>query len=1032
MYQPLISSSVKDAEHTQRMYWQDIDLLQMSLDVRKDQPRFIFYEGPPTANGLPGLHHVVSRNLKDSICRYWNLKGYLVPRKGGWDTHGLPVEIEVEKKLGFTHKQQIEDYGIEAFNKLCRESVFEYESVWRELTERMGYLLDMDDPYITLEDEYIESGWWILKQFHDQGYMYKGYKILPYCSRCGTGLASHEVAQGYKDVKQETVTVAFKRKDQDEYFLVWTTTPWTLASNVVLTVHPEVTYVKAKQGEHVFILAKDLVQQVMGEDVTILEECKGKDLENIEYEQLMPFIDVDKRAFFVTLGDYVTTEDGTGIVHTAPAFGEEDYQTGLKYDLPVLQPVDLEGKYTATPWKGMFVMDADKHIVEWLRETGKLYKKQRVDHNYPHCWRCDTPLLYYANPSWYIKMSELRDQLVANNNTVNWYPAHVGEKRFGNWLENIKDWAISRDRYWGTQLNVWTCECGYEESIGSRKELVERSIEPIDENIELHRPFVDAVEIECPKCKGRMKREVYVVDVWFDSGAMPFAQMHYPFEHKDDFDLYYPADYVCEGIDQTRGWFYSLMAISTFIGGRSPYKNVLVNDHLLDKDGKKMSKSRGNTLDPFELFDTVGADTVRWYLSYVSPAWTPTKFDMEGLREVQSKFFGTLKNAYHLLSLYANNDQIRADELDVDPSQYSRLDRWILLRLGQTIEEVEQAYQEYDVTKVTHILQDFLNEDFSNWYIRRSRRRYWKEELDADKKAVYVVTARVLKDVCLMASPIAPFITEEIYRNLTGETSVHLAMFPKADPAWQDPVLEKQMDLARKVVFLGRSSREQVGIKVRQPLRRVLIDERFKDTLESMESIVLEELNVKQMEYVERPSDYVRFVIKPNFRVLGPQLGKNMGSFQKALREAEVDALAIKLREGEKVPFTYEGGEILLTNELVEIAVEPREYFTVEVQGNLFVILDTQISDDLRDEGYAREFVSRVQQQRKTNDYHVADRIRVEYSSTPEFEAAIESHRDFIMSEVLAEEMFRADVDAPEQLLNDQPTKIRLSNLTAK
>lgn len=1031
MYQPLKTASVKEAEGAVRAYWSDIDLLALTLETRKDRPRFVFYEGPPTANGKPGLHHVVSRNLKDSICRYWTLKNYLVPRKGGWDTHGLPVEIEVEKRLGFTHKQQIEDYGIEAFNKLCRQSVFEYESSWRELSERMAYLLDMDDPYITLENKYIESVWWLLKQFHDAKFMYKGFKILPYCSRCGTGLASHEVAQGYKDVKQETVTVAFKRKDADEHFLVWTTTPWTLASNVLLTVHPDVTYARVKQGEHVFILAKNLITQVMGEDVEILSEFPGRELEYVEYEQLMPFLQTDKKGFFVTLADYVTTEDGTGIVHTAPAFGEDDYQTGRKYDAPFLQPVDLEGKYTETPWKGSFVMDADPAIVDWLRENGKLYKKQRMEHNYPHCWRCDTPLLYYANPSWFIKMSALRDQLVANNNSVNWFPAHVGEKRFGNWLENIKDWAISRSRYWGTPLNVWTCEgCGHEESIGSIADLVERSIQPIDENIELHRPYVDDVELSCPHCEGVMKREVYVVDVWFDSGAMPFAQMHYPFEHKEDFDLYYPADYICEGIDQTRGWFYSLMAISTFVGGRSPYKNVLVNDHLLDKEGKKMSKSRGNSIDPFELFDTVGADAVRWYLSYVSPAWTPTKFDMDGLREVQSKFFGTLRNAYHLFSLYANNDGIDVDQLEIDPQQYSRLDRWILLRLGQTIEAVEKSYEEYDVTKVTHYLQDFLNEDFSNWYIRRSRRRYWKEELDADKKAAYVVTAKVLRDICIMASPIAPFTTEEIYRALTNETSVHLSHFPVADPAWQDKALEEQMELARKIVFLGRSSREQVAIKVRQPLSRVLVDQKLQSTLESVEHIILEELNVKEMEYVERPTDYVRFKLKPNFRALGPVLGKNMGAFQKALSATSLDELAIALREGRDVPFTYPGGEITLTNELVEISAEPRESFTVEVHGNLFVILDTTIDDALRSEGYAREFVSRIQQMRKNNDYDVADRIRVDYSSTPEFEAALVAHRDFIMQEVLAEEMERAENDGEEQVLNGQPTRIRLQNLS--
>lgn len=679
-FKSLVDSSVKEAEAKVSDYWNDINMLEKTLEKGKDDPSFVFYEGPPTANGNPGIHHVIARTLKDSVCRYKTMNGYQVKRKAGWDTHGLPVEIQVEKELGLSDKQQIEAYGLDKFNKKCRESVFTFEKQWRDMTERMAYEIDLDNPYITLDNNYIESVWWILDKFNKEGYVYEGHKILPYCPRCGTGLASHEVAQGYKEIKNNTVIAKFKRKDADEYFLAWTTTPWTLPSNVALTVGAEIDYIKVKQNDEIYYVAKALANKVLGEDYEVIEELKGKDLEFVEYEQLMPFVEADKKAFFVTLGDYVTTEDGTGIVHTAPAFGEDDYNLGRKYDLPVLQPVSEAGKFTTTPWEGKFVMEdgVDVEIIKWLHGENKLFSKEKVAHNYPHCWRCQTPLLYYAKPSWYIEMTKLKDQLIANNKTVEWYPGFVGEGRFGNWLENLNDWAISRSRYWGTPLNVWKCECGHKESVGSREELANKAIEDIDpKTIELHRPYVDDIHFKCDKCGGTMTRVTDVIDCWFDSGSMPFAQHHYPFENKENFDELFPADFICEGIDQTRGWFYSLLAISTFVTGKAPYKRVLVNDLVLDKEGKKMSKSRGNTVNPFELFDQYGADALRWYLLYVSPPWTPTRFDVDGLKEVQSKFLGTMKNVYNFFTLYANTDNINPSEFFVEYKDRPELDRWI-------------------------------------------------------------------------------------------------------------------------------------------------------------------------------------------------------------------------------------------------------------------------------------------------------------------------------------------------------------------
>ena len=792
-FKSLVDSSVKQAEAEVSKYWNEVNILEKTLEKGKNDPSFVFYEGPPTANGNPGIHHVIARTLKDSVCRYKTMNGYQVKRKAGWDTHGLPVEIQVEKELGLSDKQQIEAYGIDKFNEKCRDSVFSFEKQWREMTERMAYEIDLDNPYITLDNNYIESVWWILDKFNKEGYIYEGHKILPYCPRCGTGLASHEVAQGYKEVKNNTVIAKFKRVDADEYFLAWTTTPWTLPSNVALTVGPEVDYVKVKQNDEVYYVAKALANKVLGEDYEVLAEMKGKDLEHVEYEQLMPFVTTEEKAFFVTCGDYVTTEDGTGIVHTAPAFGEDDYNLGRKYNLPVLQPVDESGKFTATPWEGKFVMEegVDVEIIKWLAHENKLFSKEKVAHNYPHCWRCQTPLVYYAKPSWYIEMTRLKDQLIANNNTVEWYPNFVGEGRFGNWLENLNDWAISRSRYWGTPLNIWKCECGHKQSVGSRAELAEKAIEDVNpETVELHRPYVDDIHLKCDCCGKPMTRVTEVIDCWFDSGSMPFAQHHYPFENKENFEELFPADFICEGIDQTRGWFYSLLAISTFVMGKAPYKRVLVNDLVLDKEGKKMSKSRGNTVNPFELFDQYGADALRWYLLYVSPPWTPTRFDVDGLKEVQSKFLGTMKNVYNFFTLYANTDEVNPKDFFVDYKNRPELDRWILSKFNNLKKEVEENLEIFELNKTVRMIQDFINEDLSNWYIRRSRRRFWATELTEDKKSVYNTTYEILTELCQLIAPFAPYISEEIYRNLTGEVSVHLSNYPKANLELINPELK--------------------------------------------------------------------------------------------------------------------------------------------------------------------------------------------------------------------------------------------------
>lgn len=1030
-FKELSNKSIVQREKEISDFWKEIDILNKSIENREGNQPFVFYEGPPTANGAPGIHHVIARTLKDTICKHRAMQGFQVKRKAGWDTHGLPVEIEVEKQLNLSSKQEIEEYGIAEFNQKCRESVFSYEKQWREMTDRMAYFVDMDNPYITLDNDYIESIWWILDKFNKEGFIYEGHKILPYCPRCGTGLATHEVALGYKEISSNTVIVAFKRKDADEYFLVWTTTPWTLAANVALSVHPDVTYIKAKSKDNVFILAKDLADKILGEGYEVIEELKGKDLEYIEYEQLMPFVPADKKAFFVTLGDFVTTEDGTGIVHIAPAFGEDDYQLGRKYNLPVLQPVDEEGEYTTTPWEGRFVIDADVDIIKWLHGEGKLFKKEKLAHNYPHCWRCSTPLLYYAKPSWYIEMTRLKDQLVANNNSVDWYPDYVGEKRFGNWLENVNDWAISRTRYWGTPLNIWRCdECGELTSIPSRKELVERAIEDIDESIELHRPYVDDVHLKCEKCNGIMTRVKEVIDCWFDSGSMPFAQYHYPFENKEIFEEQFPADYICEGIDQTRGWFYSLMAISTFVMGVSPYKQVLVNDLILDKDGQKMSKSRGNTVDPFELFDKYGADALRWYLLYVSPVWTPTRFDEEGLKEVLSKFFGTLSNVYNFFVLYANTDQVDPRDFFVDYDKRPEIDKWILSKYNNLVKEVNAELAIFDLNRSVRKIQYFVNEDLSNWYIRRNRRRFWASELDDDKKAVYNTTYEVLEGLSRLIAPFASYISEEIYQKLTDKLSVHLADYPVADESLINEKIEERMDLVRDLVSLGRAAREKEQIKVRQPIQKILVDGKYEELISDLIPLIKEELNLKEVVFEKDLSKFMDYTLKPNFKFAGPILGSKIKSLGKALGKLNPSEIVPKLERGESLQLDLDGEEVDINKDYVLINISAKEGFMVQMENNLFVILDTTLTKELILEGLAREFVSKVQQMRKNEDFEVTDNINIFFDGDEKMAQAIEAFQEYIMQETLALSIKRVDDPGLErQNLNDHSTGIKVERV---
>ena len=1025
MFKELKKEKVEDVEASFSKYWQEKDILNKSIE-NKDK-YFVFYDGPATANGMPGLHHMVAKFLKDAFCKYKTMQGYKVLRKVGWDTHGLPVEVQVEKQLGFNGKKDIEKYGIEKFNAECRKTVWANEKAFSDLTTKMGQFIDLKHPYVTYDNSYIETEWWILKKFFDAGLFYEGQKILPYCPRCGTGLATHEVAQGYKEISVDTVIVCMKKKDEDAYFLVWTTTPWTLIANVALCVNPNEEYVKVKSQGHKFILAQKLANKILGEDIEILETYKGSELEYVEYEQLIPSLSVDKKAFYVTCDEYVTMEDGTGIVHLAPAFGQDDYNVGRKYNLPYLNPVGDDGKYKEGLWKGQNVFEADLEVIKYLKKEDKLFKKQKIVHNYPHCWRCDSPLIYYSKPSFYLEITKIKDKIIKANSKVNWYPEYVGEKRFANWLENLNDWAISRNRYWGTPLPLWRCSCGHSIMIGSKKELIELATTKVSEDIDLHRPYVDDIHIKCPICGKEMTRVNDVIDCWFDSGAMPFAQYHYPFENDELFNTQFPADFIAEGIDQTRGWFYSLLVISTFIKGVSPYKNVLVNELLLDKNGQKMHKSKGNAIEPFTIISKYGADIVRFYLPYVSPVWTPLKFDEDGLKEVHSKFFNPLKNTYTFFQMYANIDNIDPRNFKVATSDLENIDKWLLSKYNKLIKNVTSAYEEYDLNKVVKLVTEFVSDDLSNWYIRRNRKRFWQSELDNSKMSVYQTTYEVLIGICKIVAPISPFITEEIYQNLTDEESVHLASFPISDEKLIDEELENKMELVRNLISLGRNAREEAKIKVRQPISEVIIDGKNKKVLADVIDLIKEELNVKEIVFAENLNEYMNFSIKPNFKNAGSILGSKMPEFVKylnSLKEEEINNIR------NNMDLEFEGTKI--TEDLIDIKINAKEGFNVATENNNFIILNTTLTEELLNEGLAREFVSKIQQLRKTENFDVEDRINIYIDANKDFINQLMTNMEYIKAETLCLN-FKEDKKASTKLtINEYEILVTLERLENK
>ncbi|MBE6102582.1 MAG: isoleucine--tRNA ligase [Selenomonas ruminantium] len=968
-------------------FWKKEGIAQKAIDQREGSDTFTFYDGPPTANGKPHIGHVLTRVIKDMLPRYQSMKGKKVLRKAGWDTHGLPVELEVEKLVGINGKEQIEEYGIEPFIKKCRESVWKYKGMWEEFSDVVGFWADMDHPYITYENDFIESEWWALKEIWNKGLLYKGHKVVPYCPRCGTPLSSHEVAQGYKDVKERSAMVKFKVKDEDAYFLAWTTTPWTLPSNLGLCVNPEVDYVKIKVDGTVYYLAEALVDTVFegveGER-EVLATCKGKDLEYKEYEPLYDYAvgKLKKKAFYVVCDDYVTTSDGTGIVHIAPAFGEDDNRVCRKYDMPFVQFVDNKGEMTAdTDWPGVFVKDADPLILEDLKKSGKLFKAPKFEHSYPHCWRCDTPLIYYARETWFIKMTDVKDKLIANNKTVNWIPKSIGEGRFGDWLEHVQDWGLSRNRYWGTPLPVWECECGHQHAIGSIAELKEMS-DNCPEEIELHRPYIDKVTIKCPECGKEMHRVPEVIDCWFDSGAMPFAQWHYPFENKDIFEKHFPADFISEAVDQTRGWFYSLIAISTLLFDKAPYKNVIVLGHVQDENGQKMSKSKGNAVDPMDALRRHGADAIRWYFYENSAPWLPNRFHDGAVQEGQRKFMGTLWNTYAFFVLYANIDEFDATKYSLEYDKLSVMDKWCLSRLNTMVKEVDSCLGNYRVTEAAKALQSFVDE-LSNWYVRRSRSRFWAKGMEQDKINAYMTLYTALVTTAKAAAPMIPFMTESIYRNLVcsidkaAPVSVHLADYPVADEALIDTELEKNMELVLSIVVLGRAARNEANIKNRQPIGHMYV--KAEGTLDDFfKEIVEDELNVKEVVFKEDMEDFTVYTFKPNFRALGPKVGKNMGAVKSALAAMNGrQAKEAMDKEGSLKVTLADGTEYALTSEEVEIAMSQAEGYNCQSYGEVAIALETTLSEELLEEGFLREIISKVQTMRKENGYEVTDHIKV-------------------------------------------------------
>ncbi len=1028
-FKELDKRNVDEVEESILESWGSVnEMYNKQVELRKNDETFVFYDGPAFANGFPGLHHMVSKNLKDTITKYHVMNGKKVIRKIGWDTHGLPIENHVEKKLGISSKKEIEKLGVEKFNQECRNSVRANEDAFTRLTSKMGQFFDVEHPYLTYKNDYIETEWWILSEMYKKGMFYEGTRVVPYCPHCGTGLATHEVAQNYQTDTAITVYVPFKKKDEDIYFLVWTTTPWTLIANVALCVNPDEEYSLVESKGTKFILASSLVEKVLGEEVNVLKTYKGKELEYTEYDQLIPSLEVDRKGFYITCDNYVTMEDGTGIVHIAPAFGEDDANVGKKYDLPYLNPVGLDGTYKEGLWQGKNVFDVNEEVVNYLKENGKLFKKQKLAHEYPHCWRCDTPLLYYSMPSYYISVSKMTDDLVKSNNEVNWYPAYVGEKRFANWLMNARDWNVSRSRYWGSPIPYWKCECGHATMIGSIKELKEKAIEEIPEDFDLHKPYIDNVHLTCPECGKTMTRIPDVLDCWFDSGSMPFAQYHYPFENTELFESQFPADFICEGIDQTRGWFYTLMVISTFVKGCSPFKNVLVNDLLLDSEGKKMSKSRGNIVEPFTTIKEYGADTVRFYLPYVSPVWTPLKFDIAGLKEVYSKFFNPLKNTYSFFAMYANIDEIDTDMCAIEYQDREEIDKWLLSKYNKLVKDVRNGFDEYDLNKVVHYLTNFVSDDLSNWYIRRNRSRFWASELDNSKKSVYLTTYEVLVGLSKLIAPITPYISEELYRNLTNEESVHLADYPVCNESLINEEIENRMDLVRDLISTGRYVREEAKIKVRQPLQEALLDIKDKDVIGDLTDLIKEELNVKEVIYVSDLTKYMDLTVKPNFKEVGKVFGKNIKEFQEKLTNLTTDDINT-LNSGNNIKMTIDNTEYEVNKDMVDIRISSKEGFNVGTINNKFIILNTELSKELLDEGLARETISKIQQLRKSYNFDIMDRIKVYYHATDEYTNSINKHLEFIKKETLATEFINDNSLELDTNINDYQVGFKLERI---
>lgn len=1035
-FKELEKGKISEVEGKILAKWKEENILEKTIENRKDNETWVFYDGPIYANAKPGIHHVLAKTIKDSFCKYKTMKGYKVLRKIGLDTHGLPIEVNVEKKLGFKTKADIEKFGIENFCRECNNATALNIDEVNLLTDNMGQFIDSKHPYVTCSNEFIESEWWLIKEIDKKGLIYYGNKVLPYCPRCGTELSANEVGQGYQEDSVNTVIVPFKIKDSDTYFLVWTTTPWTLMANVALCVNPDLEYIKVSSMGYKFIVAKSLANKVLGDDFEVLETYKGTDLVGTNYEQLMPFAEVEGKCFEVVADSYVTSEDGTGIVHIAPAYGDDDNRVCKENGIGFVNPVGKDGCYTTGPWKGTLVTDKDLEIeiIKWLKENDKLFKKIKLTHDYPHCWRCHSPLIYYSKPAWYIRTTEYKDKILEANKTVSWHPDYVGTKRFNNWLENMVDWGISRNRYWGCPMPIWICSsCGEKHVIGSIKELDDMKVGDIDvKNMELHRPYIDEVHIKCPKCNGIMNRVTDVMDVWFDSGAMPYAQFHYPFENKELFESQFPADFIAEGVDQTRGWFNSLICISTIVSGVSSFKNVVVNDMVLDSNGKKMSKSTGNIIDPIKIMEEYGADTVRWYMLYASPVWTPLKFDVEGLKEVHSKFFNPLRNSYNFFAIYANADKITdINTCRVEYNDREDIDKWLLSKYNKLIKEVTEAYDEYDLNKVVKLITDFTSIDLSNWYIRRNRDRFWDNLMTTSKKSVYMTTYEVLEGLSKLIAPIASYTAEEIYTNLTGNTSVHLSDFPVCNEELIDLKLEEKMDLVRDLISIGRNVREESKIKVRQPISEILLDKKKEKVIGELTSLIKEELNVKEVIYTDDLSTYMNFMVKPNFKEVGKIFGKNIKEFSDKLLELSNEDIN-KLENNESIKMSIDNTTYDITKDMVDIRISSKEGFKAMVVGNNFVILNTVITKELENEGLARETISKVQQLRKTMNFDITDRINMYIDATSEYKENIKDYLDMIKDETLTINVYDKDGIEDKVNINDYEVGFVLEKVSTK